>query len=351
MATAVVAGVVVFAIPASASAATKLVSMGVPITSQKAFGKYGADANEFFPSGTTVHVGDSVRFAPAGFHNVDLPKKGGGANELFVPTGQKVAGAVDAASAPFWFNGLDQLGFNPVLGPSGFGKKFTYTGSKAVNSGLPLADKPKPMTVKFSKAGSFTYFCDIHPGMKGTVRVVSKSKNIPSAKAHAKKVKAQVARDVAVAKTLSKKTAPAGTIDVGEAGKHGVEIFAMIPASRTVPAGTTLTFRMTAGSREVHTATFGPGNIDDPATFIGKLAASIRAPVPDPAALYPSDPPPAAAAFGPTTHGNGFWNSGILDALGATPPPVANAVTFTTPGTYTYYCLVHPFMKAQVVVQ
>jgi plastocyanin len=187
--------------------------------------------------------------------------------------------------------------------------------------------------------------------MKGTVRAVSKSKNIPSAKAHANKVKAQVARDVAVAKTLSKKTAPAGTIDVGEAGKHGVEIFAMIPASRTVPAGTTLTFRMTAGSREVHTATFGPGNIDDPATFIGKLAASIRAPVPDPAALYPSDPPPAAPAFGPTTHGNGFWNSGVLDALGATPPPVANAVTFTTPGTYTYYCLVHPFMKAQVVVQ
>jgi plastocyanin len=325
--------------------------MGVPGPSQKALGKYGADANEFFPTGTTVHVGDSVRFVPNGFHDVNLPKKGGGPNALFVPTGQKIAGAVDAAGAAYWFNGLDQLGFNPVLGTNGFGKKFTYTGGKAVISGLPLAAKPKPMTVKFSKTGSFTYFCDVHPGMKGTVRVVSRSRSVPSAKAQASKVKAQVARDVAVAKSLSKKNAPAGTVDLGEAGKHGVEIFAMVPASRTVPVGTTLTFRMTTGSREVHTATFGPGNIDDANSFIGKLAASVQAPVPDPAALYPSDPPPAIAPFGPTTHGNGFWNSGALDVINATPEPVANAVTFTTPGTYTYYCLIHPFMKATVVVQ
>jgi plastocyanin len=351
MATAIVAVLIVFAFPAGASAATRVVSMGVPGANQKAFGKYGADANEFFPTGTTIHVGDSVRFVPLGFHDVNLPKKGGGANELFIPTGQKVAGAVDAAGVPFWFNGLDQFGFNPVLGVNGFGKKLTYTGGKAVISGLPLAAKPKPMTVNFTKAGLYTYFCDVHPGMKGSVRVAAKSKSVPSARAHNSKAKTQVARDLAVAKTLSKKTAPAGTVDLGEAGKHGVEIFAMVPASRTVPVGTTLTFRMTTGSREVHTATFGPGNIDDANSFIGKIAASIQSPVPDPAALYPSNPPPAAAAFGPTTHGNGFWNSGFLDVFSATPSPVASAVTFTTAGTYTYYCLVHPFMKGTVVVQ
>jgi plastocyanin len=351
MATAVVAVLVVFAVPAGASAATRVVSMGPPVADQKAFGKYGAEPNEFFPTGTTIHVGDSVRFVPLGFHVVNLPKKGGGANELFIPTGQKVAGAVDAAGAPFWFNGLDQLGFNPVLGVNGFGKKFTYTGKKAVNTGLPFAAKPKPMTVKFAKTGSFTYFCDVHPGMKGSVKVASKSKSVPSARAHNNKAKAQIARDLAVAKTLSKKTAPAGTVDLGEAGKYGVEIFAMVPASTTVPVGSALTFRMTPGSREVHTATFGPGNIEDANSFIGKLAASIRAPVPDPASLYPSDPPPAAAAFGPTTHGNGFGNSGALDVFSATPSPAASAVRFTTAGTYTYYCLIHPFMKGTVVVQ
>jgi plastocyanin len=352
MAAAVVAVLVVFAVPAGASAATRVVTMGPPGADQKAFGKYGADANEFFPTGTTIHVGDSVRFVPFGFHDVNLPKKGGGPIALFVPTGKKVAGAVDAAGAPFWFNGLDQLGFNPVLGVNGFGKKFTYTGNKAVVSGLPPENaKPKPMTVKFTKTGSYTYFCDVHPGMKASVRVSSTSKRVPSARAHNNRAKAQVARDLAVAKALSKKTAPAGTVDLGEAGKYGVEVFAMVPASLTVPVGGTVTFRMTPGSREVHTSTFGPGNIEDANSFIGKLAGSIRTPVPDPAALYPSDPPPAAAAFGPTTHGNGFWNSGNLDVFSATPSPAASAVRFTTAGSYTYYCLIHPFMKGTVVVQ
>ena len=35
------------------------------------------------------------------------------------------------------------------------------------------------MTVKFTKAGTYTYFCDIHPGMKGKVKVVSKNAQRP----------------------------------------------------------------------------------------------------------------------------------------------------------------------------
>jgi plastocyanin len=349
-ATAVVA-IVAFAIPASANAATRVVNVGVPATSLKPFGIEGP--NEFFPTGVRIHVGDSVRFTPSGgFHVVNLPKKGGGANPFFFPTGQKVAGAVDAAGAAFWFNGFDQLAPNPAIATaSGFGKKFTYNGSRTVASGLP-PDNAKPMTVKFSKTGAYTFFCDVHPGMKGTVTVLSHRRHVPSAKANAKRIKDQIARDLAILKTLKKKKPPAGTVDVGEAGTHGVEYFGMLPSTVTVPRGTTLTFRMTANSREVHTATFGPGSAADPATFLGKLAASLQGPAPDPSSIYPSDPPPAPAAFGPTLHGNGFWNAGVMDALSATTQvPGANQVTFTTPGTYTYYCLIHPFMKGTVVVQ
>jgi plastocyanin len=347
---ALVATAVVLAVPASASAATKVVTAGVPVASQKAFGT--SEVNDFFPTGVKIHRGDSIRFLPAGFHDVDLPKKGGGANPFFVPTGQKVTGALDAAGVAYWFNGLDQLGVNPVIGAAtGFGKTVTYTGSKPVISGLP-PNQPKAMTVKFTKVGSYTYFCDIHPGMKGLVTVVSRGRPVPSARAHARRVKNQVARDLAILKTLKKKKPPAGTVDVGEAGTHGVEYFGMLPATATVPVGGTLTFRMTARSREVHTATFGPGDINQPSTFMGKLSASVRSPVPDPAALYPSDRPPGPAAFSPTIHGNGFWNSGTMDALAATPTvPGATQLTFSTPGTYTYHCLIHPFMKATVVVQ
>jgi plastocyanin len=325
--------------------------MGTPPSAPKALGKLGADVNAFFPSTTTIHVGDSVRFLPVGFHNLDLPKAGGKPTALFAPKGT-IAGVNDPAGVPFWFNGQANLQFNfPALAPAGFGKKFTYTGAKGVQSGLPVAPKPKPVTVKFGKVGSFTYYCDIHPGMKATIRVKAKSKGIPSAKAHAKLVKDQASRALATANKLAKVTPPANTVDLGVAGKGGVEIFAMVPAATTVPVGATVNFRMTSGTREVHTATFGPGNIEDPASFIGKIAASFEGAAIDESGLYPSQPPGSVGSLTPTLHGNGFWNSGALDGVSASPLPAASQVTFGAPGTYTFYCLIHPFMKGTVTVQ
>jgi plastocyanin len=345
---------VLVVVPASASAATKDVNMGTPPSAGKSFEKALSDVNAFFPSSTTIHVGDSVRFLPVGFHNLDLPKKGGKPTALIAPQGgQTVTGANDAAGAPYWFNGQPVLGFNlPALAPVGFGKKFTYSGAKGVQSGLPLVNKPKPVTVKFTKAGSFTYYCDIHAGMKASVKVVSKSKSIPSAKADAKRVKEQVSKALALAKALPKSKAPAGTVDVGVAGKGGVEYFGMVPATSTVPVNTTLTFRMSPGTYEDHTATFGPGDPEkEPASFMGALAKTFEDPVPSPVGVYPSDPPGTFGTLNTTSHGNGFWNSGVMDGSSATPLPPSNKVTFTAPGTYTFYCLIHPFMKGSVVVQ
>jgi plastocyanin len=341
---------VVLAIPASASAATRVVNMGIPVSDQKAFQSRGADVNDFFPHSTTIRVGDSVRFLPVGFHNVDLPKKGAKTTSALVP-GQPVAGALDPAGAAFWFNGQPSFGFNPAMAPAGYGKSFTYDGSKSIQSGLPLIPKPKPMTVKFTKAGSYTYYCDLHPGMTGKVTVRSKGRAIGSATAHTNRIKAQVKRDLAIAKKLPKAKTPAGTVDVGEAGKYGVEYFGMLPENATVPVGTTLTFRMSPGSYEAHTATFAPGNIEDPNTFIGKIAKSFEGETFDPAGVYPSDPPPGVATLTPTTHGIGFWNSGVMDLDKASPLPPANKVTFGAPGTYAYYCVIHPFMKGTVTVQ
>jgi plastocyanin len=348
---AVAALIGVLVVPAGASAATRSVDMGTPPSASKALGKYGADVNAFFPRTTTVHVGDSVRFVPVGFHNLDLPKKGGKPTPLFAPQGT-VSGSVDPTGAPFWFNGQPNFQFNlPALLPKGFGKKFSYSGAKGVQSGLPLANKPKPVTVKFTKAGTFTYYCDIHPGMKATVQVRAASKSIPSAKGHAKRVKDQTTAAIATAKKLSKQAPTGNTVDLGVAGKGGVEIFAMVPAQKTVPVGTTLTFQMSSGSYEVHTATFGPGNIEDPSTFIGKIAKSFEGPAIDNAGIYPSEPPGTVGSLTPTLHGIGFWNSGALDRASATPLPPASQVTFGAPGTYTYYCLIHPFMKGTVTVQ
>jgi plastocyanin len=357
------------AIPAAAGAATgKVVYAGVPACKATAKSadcrffnaraktlqnKYVTDVNDFFPHTIRVNAGDTVTFMPTGFHTVDFPQKGGGPVPLFSPTGQKVANAVDAAGAPFWFNGQDQLGFTPDLVTKQlFGKKATYNGTKRVDSGLPLANNPKPYAIRFAKAGTYTYFCDIHPGMKGTVRVLPKGRRVPSAAADTKVVKAQITRSLNAAKPLASVKPPANTFDVGEPARNGVEHFGFVPTSMTVPTGTTVTFRMPARSYEVHTATAGPGNPEqDRNSYLGQLAASLESPVVNPAALYPSEVPGTVGGLTPTLHGNGFWNSGALDAASATPLPNTSQVRFDAPGTYQFYCLIHPFMHATVNVQ
>jgi plastocyanin len=340
---------VAVAIPSAAQAKTKTVAMGVPTAKlQKKFQKRGSDVNDFFPHGTTIHAGDKIKFLPTGFHTVDLPAKGGRVNPFIAPQGP-ISGSNDAAGAPFWFNGQPNLGFNPVLFDFGFGKKLTYNGKKAVLSGLPIQPKPKPMVVKFAKAGNYTYFCNLHPGMKGVVHVRPGSKKVPSAAADKKTLAKQVTRDLKIAKGLANTIVPANTVYVGSAGPHGVEFFGMFPLEGlNVHVGDSVNFTMSKGSFEDHTATFGPGDPNDPNTYLGQIAASLNAPTFDPRLAYPSDNTPVD--YTSLTHGNGFWNTGVLDRSSATPLPPRNSVTFTQPGQFKFYCLIHPFMVGTVNV-
>lgn len=341
--------VALLAVPAAAQAATTQVWMGTPPSASKKTEKLLGDFNAFFPSAVNVKVGDRVRFVPVGFHDIDFPKAGGSAIALFGPTGNTISGAKDAANQDFWFNGQAELGFNPLLFNSLSGKTVSYNGSKAVISGLPVQDKPKPVTVKFTKAGTFTYFCDVHPGMQGVIKVGAKR---TSPRAIGKAVNAQVKRDLAELTSLSKTTtAPANTIQIGASGKHGVESFRFFPAKTTVPAGTTVTFSMPVGSTEAHTATTGPGDpAKEPDSYLGTLAASLEGPAPAQAVFYPSDTPPSPASLTSSLHGNGFWSSGVLNSVDGDPPPAANVVKFDQAGTYEFYCLIHPFMHTTVTV-
>jgi plastocyanin len=344
-------------VPAAAQGATRDVNLGLTAAQAKVFNPLGADSLDFFPHTTTINVGDSVRFlAPqAGFHNADIPAKSAAPVSLLAPNGTKVSGAKDAAGADFWFNGQDNIGFNPGLFAGSFGKKVSYNGSKGVNSGLPLSAKVKPMTVKFTKAGTVKYFCDIHPGMEGVVKVLGKGKRIPSNKAHKNAAKKQAARDLVNAKTLAKTPVPDNEISVGVKGKNGVEALAFLPDQKTVAVGSTVTFKIPNKLREVHTATAGPGDPgNDPKgeTYLGQIAKTFEgAPVIDPRGIYPSETPPTTARLTPSLHGNGFWNTGVLDAVGASLLPQSSQVTFGQAGTYTFYCLIHPFMKATVTAQ
>ena len=102
---------------------------------------------------------------------------------------------------------------------------------------------------------------------------------------------------------------------------------------------------------EIHTATTGPGNPENqPTSYLGQIEAGLAGAVLDPRGVYPSEPPGALAALTPALHGNGFWNSGALDLDTTSPIGTSNAVTFAAPGTYQFFCMIHPFMHGTVTV-
>jgi len=331
------------ALPAAASAALKTVYVGPPPSAQPALQQYGADVNNFFRQKITIHEGDTIEWAFQGFHTVDIPPVGQGDLPLILP-GPTVTGVLDAAGNPFWFNDkVPSLNLNPALfGPSGGS---TFNGTARVDSGLPLGP-PAGYKVTFTKAGTYTYFCDVHAGMQGTIVVREPSRPIPSAAQDARALNRQVRRAVRIAKRLSQTVVTGNNVDIGSAGPQGVEVFAMFPNNLTVKQGTVVRFSMTPLSREVHSATFGPED------YRNMLANSLGGPLPwDQQGVYPSDQGTVnPIKLTETTHGNGFANTGLLDVDNTTPIPVDRQIQFNQPGTYHYQCLIHPFMTGTITV-
>ncbi len=329
-------------VPAAAAQAAKTpVSAGLP-AAQAAQMPENAEGNAFYPRAITVKKGGKAAFKFRGFHNVVFPAKGDQPPPLVAPDpSSPVSGATDAAGAPFFFNG--QPNILPVpesVAPLGNKK---ITGKKLNGSGIFMGQgAPPDYVVSFPKKGSYAYYCTIHPGMDGTVKVVGKRGKATSKRKAKRQAARQADKTVAKAEQLAA-VVPSG--NVVQAGSDAGEVanLAFFPAARTVTAGGSVDFRFSADSTEIHNVVFGP---DD---YVAALAEKFFGPTLDPQSVYPSDPPPLTHT--PTSHGNGFLNTGILDADGATPFPASAAVTFSTPGSYKFICTVHPFMTGTITVQ
>ncbi|MCW3014345.1 MAG: hypothetical protein JWO02_1437 [Solirubrobacterales bacterium] len=345
----------VIAVPTSASAATKVVDAGVPLASHRAFwGQYGSDVNAFFPSQITIRVGDAIRFRPSGFHTVHLLSRRGGRSSArsLLPSAERVSGALDAAGQPFWFNGQPHFDNAPALLKSNFGKRFTFTGAKELLSGFHTKGSRKAMVVRFTRRGTFTFVCDYHPGMKGSVKVVPRSRRVPTAKRDAADVRKVLQLYLKAAAPLRQAAPPERVINVGNAGAGGLELYDFVPKVVPVPVGATVRFQISPGSLETHSVAAGPGYPDtQPASYLGSIARAFEAVRADPRAIYPSDPPDTPSVLVPTSHGNGFWSSGVLDRNPATPFPASRDLTFPAAGTYVFSCLIHKYMHTEVAVQ
>jgi plastocyanin len=238
-----------------------------------------------------------------------------------------------------------ELRDQPAGGDAERGK--VYDGTQLVGSGLPLAGPPKPLKVKFPKKGSYTVLCSVHPGMKGTVVVKGKKTAISTAKQDAKRIKKHKRVATKLAKKLAAgKGVPGGaTVKAGN-DRKGVATIAFFPDSTTVKTGESVKFTMSNKSTETHNVAFAPED------YAKQLAQTFLGPAGlDPMTVYPSEPPPTGLVVNGTSHGNGYVNTGLLDDDKATPLPKSNTVSFSKPGTYQYYCIVHGAeMKGTVTV-
>ncbi len=331
---------------ASAAALTAPVSAGPPAAPKYA----NLDFDGFFPGTTSVHVGDSISFAINGFHTVTFLAKGEAPPPLIILSSTAVVtGKLDASGSPFWFNKQPQQIINPVAAAPAGARK--YAGSGFLNSGLPSpSGPPKPFVVKFTKAGTFTFNCLVHPGMKGTVRVLPKTRSVPSPKTDRTVALTQLKNAIKEALQLRKVKPPANTVLAGN-DQGTVAWLRFFPKTLTVKAGTTVEFKI-ASSREVHTFTFGP------TAYTTEIEKNFTTPQPgaggpptllvNPLGAYPSDPPPLPPFTG-ANHGNGFEGSGVVSNAGP-PLPSSVKITFTKPGEYGFECVVHEGMDGRVVV-
>jgi plastocyanin len=337
----VAAGIAALLIPAGvAQAATKQVTIG-PAKPLKGVQLAGFDA-DFYPRKITVAKGDHIRFKwTTGFGDVIFVPKGQAAPSFAAPAGT-VADARDEAGADMWFNGQPNFAPNMEALSAQGGK--VIDGSTVVGSGFAFDGPMKPWKVRFTKAGTYRLSSVLQPTKKLTVTVKRNRDGVPGKKADKRRVAKQVKASTKLAKKLVAFEGPQGNVVRAGNDAKGIAQIAFFPAKKTVKVGDTVRFEMSKSSMELHNVAFGPKPYLDAKPFLG--------PTLNPFVVYRSDAPGTAVSFDGTNHGNGYFNTGLIDADKHSPFPSSDSVTFTKAGTYTYYCAVHGNdMKGEIVVQ
>lgn len=288
---------------------------------------YNTDILAFAPSALEVHRGDTVQWVFAGFHNVHFAE---GLTEIII------APDVDGQPTP-------QL--NPAVVFPNVENGGLYQGGDA-NSGLAL-DPTSPMfafsLVMDVEPGTYAYFCDIHPGMIGTITVVDDSTPIPSPDEALTMASAEMNAnagmgiEAAIGASLTPPVVVDGAVQVTaglQAGPAAVQAF--FPTIAVIEVGQQVTWTLPSDSREAHTITspfMPPGS---------EFTALPQEGAPPIIALnenaFPSVENGAAVGVGDS------FNSGLLF------PGQAFTLTFTEPGVYSYVCFLHSGMQGAVVV-
>ena len=330
---------------------------------------------DYYPRKTTVHQGDVVTFHWAGdpnaLHTMTLlpanVTSDRQVNRLFPGAGGPIPDKDDPGHAvSFPFNLFQQACGNSPYYPGT--APCVYTGSNLVNSGFLVPAVASPATgalvpgvplptfsVRFNaKPGTYRFFCLVHgPAMNATITVVPNgAPTTTPAQAVAKSAaQYQTQNKNAEASESKIKTGPTpgaaghtNFIVSAGSGYGRIEMNQFYPGAANIKAGDSVTW-IPGG---FHTVTFPPPNgpalfpqCETPSgqdrPFTGRFAGCN---------LEVGLGAGAAPSGNPAAYAGGTLGSGIL----VVPKPHAFTVTFTKPGKYLYFCLVHARMGGFIIV-
>jgi plastocyanin len=278
----------------------------------------GIEVNAFLPDPIAIHVGDTVRYTFAGFHTVTFNS--------------------NKPPRPFIIPGPNpgDLEVGPAAFPYQAPDKATYSGTEQISSGTPMEGGPgqaaPTFSVTFAAPGVFGYVCEVHPGMRGTIRVEPMGEPLEEPPAQVR-TRAQVTEGAIKTKVMADAAAfrpfAAGPVHTAAAGiGNGFEasLLAFLPGNLTVRRGDWVVWT-NPDPAELHTVTFAIG---------------VQPPIFGEPQPQPNGPPRIILGAnlvqpnGTTFTGQGFLNSGLMAEGGS-----YAAMIDAPPGTYTYFCLIH----------
>jgi plastocyanin len=205
-----------------------------------------------------------------------------------------------------------------------------YTGSGYWNAFfVPVPDPsgPKQITMKLSSSispGSYRFICILHPPMVGTIQVVGSDGDREAVENVAQDVVLQSTAAQTAADKIANPPITSSTIAAGWSGGP-VAVNRFYPKQLSVKRGTKVTWK-DFSPFEPHTITFG---VEPPRG--GSPAAYFQ---------------PSGVKSG-GSYMSGLANSGIF---GGDISKTDYSLVFTTPGDYTYACMLHPGMVGAVKV-
>jgi plastocyanin len=285
----------------------------------------------------TINVGDTVTWTmdPNGSpHTVTFP--GGEPEPPFGDAPGQRPGEINIFPAPF-----------ASAGPSG--PNAQYNGRGRASSGFPMGPESATYTLTFTQPGAFTYFCEVHPGMEGTVNVQPQGSALAETPDQAKgRGAAELTATIGRANSLSARVVteragnPGQAVNAVLSGYNGgnASVLRFLPSTLTVNRGDTVEWTQ-ADLQEIHTISFLSGQAPTDPTDVrpnpnGPPTVVVKADVAQPRG-------------GSIYTGTGYVNSGVLGWISG---DYAWAVRMDAPpGTYTYMCLIHPFMQGSITVQ